>query len=183
MLALRRAFERAGLGIFDVEHLPVHGGTLRLLARPGRDSGPAVEEICARERARGLDKAETFREFAERVARNRSELRALLEGLKKQGRRIAAYGAPAKGNTLLNWCGIGADVVEYAVDRNPLKVGKLTPGMRIPVVPRERLDTDPPDYLLILPWNLTDEIIQQEAAFRKKGGRFVIPIPEPRVVE
>jgi SAM-dependent methyltransferase len=182
VLALRAAFARAGLAIFDLEHLPIHGGTVRVLARPGQAWGAVVDETCARERERGLDRAATFLQFAARVARNRAELRALLESLRKQGRKVAAYGAPAKGNTLLNTCGIGPDLVEYTVDRNPLKIGKLTPGMRIPVMPRERLDTHPPDYLLILPWNLTDEIMEQEAAFRKKGGRFVIPIPEPRVV-
>jgi hypothetical protein len=182
MTSLRAAFDRAGLGILDVERLPVHGGTLRVLARAGGAHARVADEVAAEERARGLDRADTYRAFAGMVEKNRSDLRALLESLKKQGGRIAAYGAPAKGNTLLNWCGIGPDVIEYTVDRNPLKVGKLTPGMRIPVVPRERLDSDPPDYLLILPWNLTDEIMQQESAFRKKGGRFVIPIPEPRVV-
>jgi SAM-dependent methyltransferase len=182
VLALRAAFSRAGLAIFDLEHLPVHGGTVRVLARPGQSFGAIVDETCALERQRGLDRAATFLEFAARVERSRAELRALLKSLKKQGRRVAAYGAPAKGNTLLNTCGIGPDLVEYTVDRNPLKVGKLTPGMRIPVMSRDRLDADPPDYLLILPWNLTDEIMQQESEFRRKGGRFVIPIPEPRVV-
>jgi SAM-dependent methyltransferase len=183
VLALRAAFERAGLAIFHLEHVPIHGGTVRVLARPGQAWGAIVDETCARERERGLDRAASFAEFASRVSRNRQELRALLESIRRTGGRVAAYGAPAKGNTLLNTCGIGPDLVEYTVDRNPLKVGKLTPGMHIPVLPRERLDADPPDYLLILPWNLTDEIMQQETAFRKKGGRFVIPIPEPRVVE
>jgi SAM-dependent methyltransferase len=183
VLALRAAFERAGLAIFDLEHVPIHGGTVRVLARPGQAWGAIVDETCARERERGLDRAASFGEFASRVSRNRQELRALLESIRSTGGRVAAYGAPAKGNTLLNTCGIGPDLVEYTVDKNPLKVGKLTPGMHIPVLPRERLDADPPDYLLILPWNLTDEIMQQETAFRKKGGRFLIPIPEPRVVE
>jgi SAM-dependent methyltransferase len=182
VLALRAAFVRAGLAIFDLEHLPIHGGTVRVLARAGQDWGAIVEQTCARERRLGLDRAATFLDFAARVATNRTDLRALLESLRRSGGRIAAYGAPAKGNTLLNTCGIGPELVEYTVDKNPLKVGRLTPGMRIPVMPRERLDSDPPDYLLILPWNLTDEIMEQEAAFRKKGGRFVIPIPQPRVV-
>jgi hypothetical protein len=182
ILALRSAFAQAGLAIFDVEHLPIHGGTIRVLARPGDAWGGDVLDACERERARGFDRAETFHAFAAGVERNRAALRDLLEGLRAEGRRVAAYGAPAKGNTLLNYCGIGPDLVEYTVDRNPLKVGKLTPGMRIPVRPREAIDASPPDYLLILPWNLTDEIIEQEAAFRRRGGRFVIPIPEPRIV-
>jgi hypothetical protein len=182
VLALDNAFRRAGLGIVDIEHVPVHGGTVRVLARPGREAGTAVVEHCRAERARGFDRAATFHEFAARVEKNKAALVALLHGLRKEGRRIAAYGAPAKGNTLLNYCGLGADVIEYTVDRNPLKVGKLTPGRHIPVHPRERLDTNAPDYLLILPWNLTDEIMEQESAYRKRGGRFVIPIPEPRVV-
>jgi SAM-dependent methyltransferase len=182
ILALREAFTRAGLAIFELEHLPIHGGTVRVLARPGQGSDATVEDACEQERARGLDKTATFREFAKRVERNRAELRSLLETLRREGRKVAAYGAPAKGNTLLNYCGIGPELVGYTVDRNPLKVGKLTPGMRIPVMPREHLEKDPPDYLLILPWNLTDEIMEQEASFRKKGGRFVIPIPDPRVL-
>jgi hypothetical protein len=184
VLAIAHAFWRARLAIFDLVHVPVHGGTVRVLARPGREHGPAVAEACAAERARGLDRAEAYLDFARRVEANRGRLVELLRGLRSKGLRVAAYGAAAKGNTLLNTCGIGPDLVEYVVDRNPLKVGTLTPGMRIPVRPVEHLEEAPPDALLVLPWNLVDEIVAQEAGsrWRRAGGRFVVPIPEPRIL-
>ncbi len=182
VLALAHAFERAGLAIFDVQHVAVHGGTVRVLARAGSGHGPVVTSMIVDERARGLDRAETYHAFARRVAQNKEQLLALLRSLRSQGKRIAAYGAPAKGNTLLNYCGIGTDLVEYTVDRNPLKAGKLTPGMHLPVRPGGTLAADRPDFTLILPWNLTDEIVQQEAEYRRSGGRFLIPIPEPKIL-
>jgi SAM-dependent methyltransferase len=180
--ALAGAFARAGLALFDVQELAVHGGSLRLLARAGVEHGPALAPFLARERALGLERAETYHAFARRVAANRTALRALLERLRAGGRRIAAYGAPAKGNTLLNYCGIGPELVEYTVDRNPMKVGKLTPGAHLPIRPVPVLAEDCPDYALILPWNIADEIVAQEAAYRGKGGRFLVPIPEPKVL-
>jgi len=180
--ALAGAFARAGLAILDVAELPVHGGSLRVLARPGSEHGPALAPFLARERELGLERAETYHAFARRVAANRTALRALLERLRGDGKRIAAYGAPAKGNTLLNYCGIGPELVEYTVDRNPLKVGKLTPGAHLPIRPVPVLAEDRPDYALILPWNLAPEIVQQEAAYRARGGRFLVPIPEPKVL-
>ncbi len=182
VLALADAFGRAGLGIFDVQYHAVHGGTIRVLARAGSGHGPVVATMTQGERARGLDRRDTYLEFARRVEGNRTALVALLRDLRRQGKRIAAYGAPAKGNTLLNYCRIGTDLVEYTVDRNPLKVGKLTPGMHLPVRPRETLEQDRPDFALILPWNLTDEIMEQEAGYRRLGGRFLVPIPEPKIL-
>jgi hypothetical protein len=180
--ALAQAFARAGLAIFEVQPLSVHGGSLRILARAGTEHATAVSELIERERARGLEELETYHAFARKVAENRRALVGLLRELRAQGRRIAAYGAPAKGNTLLNTCGIGTDLVEYTVDKNPLKVGSYTPGMHIPIRPVEFLAQDRPDHALILPWNLAAEILEQERLYREKGGQFLVPIPEPRIL-
>jgi hypothetical protein len=184
VLALSAAFGKARLAIFDLVHLPVHGGTLRVLARPGTEHGPVVAEACAKERGLGLHLRETYLAWAKQVAANKRRLLDMLEDFRAKGARIAAYGAAAKGNTLLNYCGIGPDLVKYVVDKNPLKVGTLTPGMHIPVVPVERFEQDPPDVVLMLPWNLVDEITNQEKSsrWRQAGGKFVVPIPEPRVI-
>ena len=116
------------------------------------------------------------------LAANRSALRALLAGLKQAGKRIAAYGAPAKGNTLLNYCGITSELVEYTVDKNPLKVGCFTPGAHLPIRPVAALAEERPDFALILPWNIAPEIVQQERLYRERGGRFLVPIPEPKAL-
>jgi hypothetical protein len=176
--ALADAFARAGLAIFDLAELPVHGGSLRALARMGHEHGPCVRAFLERER--GLERLATYHDFARRVAANRAALRALLTGLRAQGKRVAAYGAPAKGNTLLNYCGIGPELVEYTVDRNPLKVGSYTPGAHLPIRAVEFLAQDRPDHALILPWNIAPEIVRQERLYRERGGRFLVPIPEPR---
>jgi SAM-dependent methyltransferase len=180
--ALARACERAGLALFALEEQPVHGGSLRLLARAGRGHGPELEVGLARERAAGLDDPATLRAFARAVDQNRRALPAFLRSLRARGARIAAYGAPAKGNTLLNACGIGSDLVEYTVDRNPLKVGSFTPGAHLEIHPVEFLAQDRPDHALILPWNIAPEIVQQEWLYRERGGRFLVPIPEPRLL-
>ncbi|HYC79131.1 MAG TPA: class I SAM-dependent methyltransferase [Planctomycetota bacterium] len=176
------AFARHGLGLIDLVPTPVHGGTMRYVARPGVAHAPVVDDAIARERAAGFERLETYLEFARRVAGNRDALRGSLVDLKARGRAVAAYGAPAKGNTLLNYCGIGTDLVAFCVDRNPLKVGKYTPGMRIPVLPVEELRRRRPDVALVLPWNLTDEIVAQESAYRAAGGRFMVPVPEPKLL-
>ncbi|MGQ0734663.1 MAG: class I SAM-dependent methyltransferase [Acidobacteriota bacterium] len=182
VLALSAAFDRAGLGILELEHHDIHGGTIRVIARPEAQHAPIVAETCEREKQRGLDEPAVFIDFARRVARNRRDLRGLLEGLRDDGKKVGAYGAPAKGNTLLNYCGLGPDLISYTVDRNPLKVGKFTPGTRIPVLPQEHLAADRPDFALILPWNLCDEIVAQERDYRSNGGRFLVPIPVPRIL-
>ncbi len=176
------AFARHGLGIVDLVRLPIHGGTMRYVAKPGVPHGPVVEALLAEERAKGFEDVGTYLAFAKRVAENRRALREFLAGLKAEGRVVAAYGAPAKGNTLLNYCGIGTDLVSFCVDRNPFKVGKYTPGMRIPVLPVGELLNRRPDAVLILPWNLTEEIVRQEAEYVRRGGRFFTPLPEPRFV-
>ena len=183
LAALYRFFS---LRIVEVELLTVHGGSMRVYAqRHSGDGGEisSVQEWLDRERAHGLFERKTYDDFADRLGRLRTGLMALLGDLKGQGRRLAGYGAPAKGNTLLNYCRIGPDTLDFLADRNRLKQGKYSPGMLIPVVPPERILETMPDYLLILAWNFADEIMQQQDEYRRRGGRFIIPIPEPRVVE
>ena len=180
--AAAEAFRRQGLAIIDIEELPVHGGSLRLLARAGAEHAPVVGEMIERERELGMEDVETYHRFARRVAENKAALLELLHGLTANGSRLAAYGAPAKGNTLLNYCGIGTELLEFTVDRNQLKVGTYTPGMRIPIREVDALFQDRPDYTLILPWNIAEEIRSQERAYVQAGGRFMVPIPEPKVL-
>ena len=132
--------------------------------------------------AEGLTSVERWMAFGEGAARNRTAVRGMLEDLRQGGGVVAGYGAPAKGNTLLNYCGIGVDLLPWTVDRNPLKVGLYTPGMHLPVLPVETIAERRPDYLLVLPWNFAEEIIRQQHDFAARGGRFIIPIPSPRVV-
>lgn len=179
-------FRPFGLEVFDVERLDVHGGSMRVFARAAQNGAKvpsSVQEWVDRERARGLFEAGTYDAFRERVERVRKELMALLVGLKADGQRIAGYGASARGNTLLNYFGIGTDLLDYIVDRNPLKHGLYSPGMHIPVVPQERLLEDRPDYLLLIAWNFGDEIMRQQDEYRRGGGRFILPIPNVRVVQ
>ena len=183
--ALARLCDHVGLRIVRIDHVPVHGGSIRMYAMPARSPGehaPDVFALIEREGARGLTSAQTYRELARAVERTRTQLLALLRQLRAEGNTIAAYGAPAKGNTLLNYCGIGTDLVSFTVDRNPLKVGRLTPGMHLPVLPVDQLIATRPDYVLILAWNFADEIMEQQQAYRDLGGRFILPIPEPRIV-
>jgi hypothetical protein len=143
---------------------------------------PRVAEWLAAEQDAGLGEAATYDAFAARVEANRQRLRDLLGTRKAEGRRLAGYGAPAKGNTLLNYCGIGPDTMRYLADRNSLKHGLYSPGMHIPVVPAETVLEDQPDDLLILAWNFSEEIMQQQQEYRRRGGVFILPIPEPRIV-
>jgi SAM-dependent methyltransferase len=182
LVSVEPIFERAGLALFDVEELPTHGGSLRIFARHRADrtkgDHPRLAALRAREREAALDRLEGYRDFPQRVARIKRDLLAFLVGAKRDGKRIAGYGAPGKGNTLLNYCGIRTDFLDYTVDRNPYKQGKYTPGTRIPIYAPERIALTRPDFVLILPWNLKDEIMEQLAFIRKWGGRFVVPIPE-----
>lgn len=181
-LTVEKIFTSHGLTLFDVEELPTHGGSLRIFARHAEDDskpvGPRVTELRAREESRGYARLETYARFAEQVKETKRKLLEFLIQAKRDGKRIAAYGAAAKGNTLLNYCAIRTDFLDYTVDRSPYKQGRFLPGTHIPVYPPDQIRKTRPDYLLILPWNLKDEIIQQNAYIRDWGGRFVVPIPE-----
>ncbi len=179
---VQRLFAEHGLTLFDVEELPTHGGSLRLYLRhAGDDSKPVagrLGELLAREEAEGLGRLETYLAFGERVREVKRRLLEFLIAARRQGRTVVGYGAAAKGNTLLNYCGIGTDLVDYVVDRSPHKQGRFLPGSRIPIHGPERIAETRPDYVLVLPWNLKDEITGQMAHVRDWGGRFVLAIPE-----
>lgn len=184
---VRKVFSAHGLTLFDVEELPTHGGSLRIYARHDEDAskpvGERVADLLAREEAAGLGKLETYRSFGERVQRVKWGLLRFLIASKEAGKSIAGYGAPAKGNTLLNYCGIRTDFLDYTVDRSPHKQGRYLPGVRIPIHGPDRLRETRPDYVLILPWNLKEEIVEQMADVRSWGGRFVVAIPEVEILE
>jgi SAM-dependent methyltransferase len=180
--ALDALFSRHGLRLSRVDRLPTHGGSLRLFVQRGPGPRPTVDALLEAERRAGVPTRAYYEDFAARVRALREELRTLLEGLRRQGRRIAAYGAPAKGTILLNYVGIGPDLVEYVVDKNPVKHGKVIPGVRLPIHAPARLVEDPVDDLLILPWNLKDEVMAQQAEFRRRGGRFIVPLPRPVIL-
>ncbi len=183
--ALANLLARADLRLVDAVPQAVHGGSLRIVGVPSTSPRPAsagLRQLLAEEQVALRGDRRALRDFARRTAAVRERLRALLARLRADGKRVAAYGATAKGNTLLGYCGLTAADIAYIVDRNPLKQGLLAPGSRIPVVPPERLTTDPPDVLLLLAWNLADEIRQQLAWFAERGGAFLLPIPEPRLV-
>lgn len=182
---MRSTLARLGMDVFDVQKTETHGGSLRVFAQ--RTGGPRATSATlagtlAAEARLGLDRASTYRELAARIERNKEGLLALLRRLKGEGATIAGYGAPAKGNTLMNCFGIGRDLLEYVVDDSPWKQGLYTPGTRLRVDGAERLRREPPGYLLILAWNFADAIMKKCSAFREAGGRFILPVPEPRVV-
>jgi hypothetical protein len=181
--ALARLFERAGLRVARIDHVPVHGGSVRVYAQAGPgEHAPEVRAAMCNERGRGLTGAATYERFGRDVEEHRSALVGLLESLRAEGRSIAGYGAPAKGNTLLNYCGIGTRLLPYTVDKNPLKVGKFTPGMHLPVLPVSTLLEQQPDFVFILAWNFADEIISQQREYQARGGRFIVPVPRPQVI-
>lgn len=171
--------------VFDIDPLPIHGGSMRVYAqrRGGKyPVAPIVAQWLERERAGHLFTKDTYVAFAERVQGIRTDLLALLADLRAKGKTVAGYGAPAKGNTLLNYYGIGPETLPYLVDRNDLKHGLYSPGMHIPVVGPERILQTQPDYLLVLAWNFADEIIEQQAEYRRRGGKFILPIPRPMII-
>jgi SAM-dependent methyltransferase len=181
---MARLFERHGMRVVDAERLPLHHGQLRVtVQREGEGRvEPSVAEILELERAQGLDQIETYRRFAEEVDRIKQELDQTMRELLANGRRIAGYGAPAKGNTLLSFLGVGPETVMYIADRSPLKQGLYTPGSRIPVVSPDRLLADQPDYVLLFAWNFADEVLKQQSDYRRLGGKFIIPVPAVRIV-
>ena len=186
-LSVSRIFEAHGLVVFDVEELPTHGGSLRIYARHQEDSTKPIEararDLLRREVDLGFRRLETYADFGHKVEATKRHLLKFLVDAKTEGRTIVGYGAPGKGNTLLNYCGIRTDFLDYTVDRNPYKHGKFTPGTHIPIYPPERIDVTRPDFVLILPWNLKDEIMKQMSHIRGWGGRFVVPIPDLHVYE
>lgn len=181
-LVVRKVFAHHGLTLFDVEELPTHGGSLRIYGRHAEDGSkeetPRVADLLAREEAAGLGTATGYGAFAERTRQVKRGLLRFLIDAKEAGRTVAGYGAPAKGNTLLNYCGIGTDLLEFTVDLSPHKQGRLLPGTRIPIHAPEHLLEAKPDDVLILPWNLKTEIMEQMAQVRSWGGRFVVAVPE-----
>ena len=182
----RRIFARHGLTLFDVEELSTHGGSLRIWGRRAAGTNGAVSErvteLGQRELAAGLETPAPYASFGERVVETKRKLLEFLIAAKREGASIAGYGAPGKGNTLLNYCGIRTDFLDYTVDRNPYKHGRFTPGTHIPIHPPSKLAETRPDYILILPWNLKDEIIAQLTADLDWDARFVVPIPEVTVL-
>ena len=186
LLSTETIFARHGLTVFDVEELWTHGGSLRIHARHTADETRPVTqrlvELRAREEAAGYKRIETYTNFDEQVRETKRKLLEVLIAAKRAGKRIAGYGAPGKGNTLLNYCGIRADFIDFTVDRNPYKHGRFLPGTHIPIYPPEQLDKLKPDYIFILPWNLKDEIMTQLAYAREWGAKFIVPIPEATVL-
>lgn len=183
--SLDRLFRRHGLVVSEVERVEIHGGSLRLYVGrngTGRGGSASVEALLRAEADAAVDKVDSYLAFANRVAHVRSGLRDLLHSLKAAGHTLAAYGASAKGSTLLNFCGIGRDVLEFVVDRSPVKQGQFMPGVHLPIFPPGHLLERLPEYVLLLTWNFAEEILEQQAEYRRRGGRFVSPIPEPHVL-
>jgi hypothetical protein len=185
LAATSQIFEAHGLEVYDVEEIWTHGGSLRVYAQHSggpHGRGAAVEKLLAREEAGGLRSAERYARFADDVKESKRALLDLLIRLRREGKRVAGYGAPGKGNTLLNYCGIRTDLIDYTVDRNPYKHGRYTPGTHIPIFPPERIAETRPDYVVVLPWNLVDEISRQLEYIRDWGGQLIVPIPIATVV-
>jgi hypothetical protein len=186
LVTIERLAERHALEIIDVEELPTHGGSLRVyLAHSGSKAvaSPNVASLLARERGLGYEDVSTYMSFAEEVKATKRKLLSLLIAIKDQGKHICGYGAPGKGNTLLNYCGVGTDMLDFTVDRNPYKHYRYTPGMHIPILPVDAIDAARPDYILILPWNLKEEIMRQMHHVADWGAKFIVPIPEAVVID
>jgi hypothetical protein len=182
---IRQYFKRHGLEIFDVDELPTHGGSLRVYAGHESDISKTrstrVDDLLAREQEAGLTNLERYLAFGEQVKETKRKLVDFLIAAKKNGKSVIGYGAPAKGNTLLNYCGVSKDLIAYTVDRSPHKQGHYLPGTHIPIYSPERIRETRPDYVVILPWNLKDEIMDQMSCIREWNGRFVTPIPEVQI--
>jgi len=186
LFAAEKIFSSHGITLFDVEELPTHGGSLRIFGRHAEDSAKPVSDryraLMQREIDAGVNRLDYYRMFGQQVVETKFKLLEFLISAKRNGKIIAGYGAPGKGNTLLNYCGIRNDFINFTVDRNPYKQGKFLPGTHIPIFAPEKIDEAKPDYVLILPWNFKDEIIEQMSHIRSWGGKFVTPIPETKII-
>jgi SAM-dependent methyltransferase len=186
LITVEKVFAVHGLILFDVEELPTHGGSLRIYAGHAEDASTLVaarlHELRAREEAAGLARLESYHVYTERVQETKRKLLSFMIAVRNEGKRLVGYGAAAKGNTLLNYCGMRTDFIDYVVDRNPHKQGRFLPGTHLPIYHPDRIKETQPDFLFILPWNLVDEITGQMGYIRDWGGQFVVPIPEVRVL-
>ena len=184
-LTVQKVFAAHGLRLFDVQQVPTHGGSLRIIGchdDDPRENTPAVAALLDEETKFGLRNIETYRAFDQAVRKVKTDLLAFLDNAQAEGKRVVGYGAPAKGNTLLNYCGVGTDRIAYTVDRSIHKQNHYLPGSHLPIHAPEKLLADKPDYVLILPWNIRDEIIGKMSAIRDHGGQFVVPIPQLKVM-
>lgn len=177
-------FGRHGMQIVDAERLPLHHGQLRVTVQRKGEGAPksSVQEVLDAERRMGLDHISTYRKFADKTMQLKRDLRRTLTELREQGKRVVGYGAPAKGNTLLGFLEIGPQLVEYIADRSSLKQGRFCPGVHIPVVSPDRLLEDQPDYVVLLAWNFVDEILSQQEEYRRRGGKFIVPVPDVKII-
>ena len=186
LLVVDKVFAHHGLAVFDVEELPTHGGSLRVFAAPAeaaRRRSERVGAVIAAERTAGLDRPGSYGDFGNAVTEVKCRLLEFLIGARREGKTVVGYGAPAKGNTLLNYCGVGTELIPYTVDLSPHKQGRYLPGVQIPIDAPQRIFATRPDYVLVLPWNLTDEIATQMAGIRDWGGRFVVAIPTLTILD
>ncbi len=185
-LTVQQVFAKHDMTIFDVQEVAVHGGSLRIFVKHTEDNSKAITEnvnaLLEQEKALGLDNIKTYAQFANKIVKLKHSLLDFILNANKQGKVIAGYGAPAKGNTLLNYCGIFSDFLPFTVDRNPHKQNHYLPGTRIPVLHPDVIKEKKPDYLLLLPWNLKQEIMEQMAYIKEWGGKFIVPIPELQVI-
>lgn len=185
LTSLSNFFKRHDMRVFDAKRVDSHGGSLRVFIKRAEDKHKikdSINKILDYEKKNGVESIELYKKFADNVYSVREKLVSYIKGIKRQGKTIAAYGAPAKGNTLLNFCSIGTDYIEYVVEDNQLKIGLYTPGTRIPVVSSKKLDEKTPDYILILAWNFAKEILEKTKKYAEQGVKFIVPLPEPRIV-